>query len=160
MKYFVLAFLFVSSCSTQSKLIRKQKRVNKLEFQIHQLKKELNLPLDSMIINIDTFVLERKIIKRDTIKLKCDSFNRVVYLNGETLDNSEVIYQTEYVDREKVIQKDVEKIKKEIIYKDRDYTKKEMILMAFGAVSIILLLMYSFGKFATILINIFKPKII
>jgi hypothetical protein len=161
MKYILIALVILSSCSLEKKLSRKQKRVNKLEYQIHEIKKELNLPLDTFLFSSDTFVIEKRILKRDTVKIKCDSNNRVVYVdNNEPLQGSEVITETEYVEVEKVIQKYVEKIKKEIIYKDRDYSKKEMILLAFGAVSIILLLMYSFGKFTQILIKIFKPNII
>lgn len=158
MKYFVLAFLFITSCSTQSKLIKKQKRVNKLEWQIEQLKKELNLPLDSSIINVDTFVFERKIIKRDTIKLKCDSFNRVVYLDGENLENSEVIYETEYIDREVVVQKNIEKKKKEIVFVEKKLNNKQLALIAIGFVTVLIGLMYVIGFSAGWIIKLLINK--
>ena len=160
MKYFVVAFFFIlSSCSLEKRLYSKQKRVNKLDFQIHEIKKELNLPLDSVIFSSDTIIVEKRIVKRDTVRLKCDSNNRVVYIeNNEPLQGSEVITETEYIEVEKVIQKDVEKVRREIIFKDREIPNKEKVLMAFGLVAIILLLLYSFGKFAGLLIKMFNLK--
>jgi predicted RND superfamily exporter protein len=131
-----------------------------LEFQIHEIKKELNLPLDSVIFSSDTIFLEKRTTKYDTIKLKCDSNNKVVYIDNEPLQGSEIIRETEYIEIDKIIQKDVVKVKKEIIYKDREFEKKHMILMAFGFVTIILLLLYSFGKFAGLLIKLFNLKIL
>jgi predicted RND superfamily exporter protein len=129
-----------------------------LEFQIHEIKKELNLPLDSVIFSSDTIFLEKRTTKYDTIKLKCDSNNKVVYIDNEPLQGSEIIKETEYIEVEKIIQKDVLKTKKEIIYKEKEFEKKHMILMAFGFVTIILLLLYSFGKFAGLLIKLFNLK--
>jgi predicted RND superfamily exporter protein len=131
-----------------------------LEFQIHEIKKELNLPLDSVIFSSDTIFLEKRTTKYDTIKLKCDSNNKVVYIDNEPLEGSEIIKETEYIEVEKIIQKDVLKTKKEIIYKEKEFEKKHMILMAFGFVTIILLLLYSFGKFAGLLIKLFNLKIL
>lgn len=158
MRYLVLILVIFASCSTQSKLIRKQKRVNKLEFQIEQLKKELNLPLDSTIINVDTFVLERKIIKRDTVKLKCDSFNRVVFLDDQELDNSEIIYETEYIDREIVVKKNVEKKKKEIVYIEKKLNNKQLALIAIGFVTVLIGLMYVIGFSAGWIIKLLINK--
>jgi predicted RND superfamily exporter protein len=129
-----------------------------LEYQIHEIKKELNLPLDSVIFSSDTIFLEKRTTKYDTIKLKCDSNNKVVYIDNEPLQGSEIIKETEYIEVEKIIQKDVLKTKKEIIYKEKEFEKKHMILMAFGFVTIILLLLYSFGKFAGLLIKLFNLK--
>ncbi len=158
MKYLILIFFILSSCSLEKRLSIKQKKANKLEFQIHEIKKELNLPLDSTIINVDTFVIERKTTRYDTVRLKCDSNNRVVYIHNEPLQGSEVITEKETIYKDRIIQKDVLKTKKEIIYKDREFEKKHMILMAFGFVTIILLLLYSFGKFAGLLIKLFNLK--
>jgi predicted RND superfamily exporter protein len=157
MKYLII-LLILSSCSIEKKLYNKQRKVNKLEFQIHEIKKELNLPLDSVIFSSDTIFLEKRSTKYDTIKLKCDSNNRVVYIDNEPLQGSEIIKETETIYKDKIIQKDVLKIKKEVIYKNREFEKKHMILMAFGFVTIILLLLYSFGKFAGLLIKLFNLK--
>jgi predicted RND superfamily exporter protein len=157
MKYLII-LLILSSCSLEKKLYNKQRKVNKLEFQIHEIKKELNLPLDSVIFSSDTIFLEKRTTKYDTIKLKCDSNNKVVYIDNEPLQGSEIIKETEYIEVEKIIQKDVLKTKKEIIYKEKEFEKKHMILMAFGFVTIILLLLYSFGKFAGLLIKLFNLK--
>jgi predicted RND superfamily exporter protein len=159
MKYLII-LLILSSCSIEKKLYNKQRKVNKLEFQIHEIKKELNLPLDSVIFSSDTIFLEKRSTKYDTIKLKCDSNNRVVYIDNEPLQGSEIIKETETIYKDKIIQKDVLKIKKEVIYKNREFEKKHMILMAFGFVTIILLLLYSFGKFAGLLIKLFNLKIL
>ena len=157
MKYLII-LVILSSCSLQKRLYNKQRKVNKLEYQIHQIKKELNLPLDTFLFSSDTIFLEKRSTKYDTIKLKCDSNNRVVYIDNEPLQGSEIIKETEYIETEKIIQKDVLKIKKEVIYKDREFEKKHMILMSFGFVTIILLLLYSFGKFAGLLIKLFNLK--
>jgi hypothetical protein len=157
MKYLII-LLILSSCSIEKKLYNKQRKVNKLEYQIHEIKKELNLPLDSVIFSSDTIFLEKRTTKYDTIKLKCDSNNKVVYIDNEPLQGSEIIKETEYIEVEKIIQKDVLKTKKEIIYKEKEFEKKHMILMAFGFVTIILLLLYSFGKFAGLLIKLFNLK--
>jgi predicted RND superfamily exporter protein len=141
-------------------LSRKQKKVSKLEWQINAIKKELNLPLDTFLFSSDTIFLEKRSTKYDTIKLKCDSNNRVVYIDNEPLQGSEIIKETETIYKDKIIQKDVLKIKKEVIYKNREFEKKHMILMAFGFVTIILLLLYSFGKFAGLLIKLFNLKIL
>jgi predicted RND superfamily exporter protein len=114
--------------------------------------------LDSVIFSSDTIFLEKRSTKYDTIKLKCDSNNRVVYIDNEPLQGSEIIKETETIYKDKIIQKDVLKIKKEVIYKNREFEKKHMILMAFGFVTIILLLLYSFGKFAGLLIKLFNLK--
>ena len=157
MKYLII-LLILSSCSIEKKLYNKQRKVNKLEYQIHEIKKELNLPLDSVIFSSDTIFLEKRTTKYDTIKLKCDSNNKVVYIDNEPLQGSEIIRETEYIEIDKIIQKDVVKVKKEIIYKEKEFEKKHMILMAFGFVTIILLLLYSFGKFAGLLIKLFNLK--
>ena len=159
MKYLII-LLILSSCSIEKKLYNKQRKVNKLEYQIHEIKKELNLPLDSVIFSSDTIFLEKRTTKYDTIKLKCDSNNRVVYIDNEPLQGSEVITEKETIYKDRIIQKDVLKIKKEVIYKNREFEKKHMILMAFGFVTIILLLLYSFGKFAGLLIKLFNLKIL
>jgi predicted RND superfamily exporter protein len=157
MKYLII-LLILSSCSLEKKLSRKQKKVSKLEWQINAIKKELNLPLDTFLFSSDTIFLEKRSTKYDTIKLKCDSNNRVVYIDNEPLQGSEIIKETETIYKDKIIQKDVLKIKKEVIYKNREFEKKHMILMAFGFVTIILLLLYSFGKFAGLLIKLFNLK--
>jgi hypothetical protein len=157
MKYLII-LVILSSCSLQKKLYNKQKRVNKLEYQIHEIKKELNLPLDTFLFSSDTVVIEKRTTRYDTIKLKCDSNNRVVYIDNEPLQGSEIIKETETIYKDRIIQKDVLKIKKEVIYKDREFEKKHMILMSFGFVTIILLLLYSFGKFAGLLIKLFNLK--
>jgi hypothetical protein len=157
MKYLII-LVILSSCSLQKKLYNKQKRVNKLEYQIHEIKKELNLPLDTFLFSSDTVVIEKRTTRYDTIKLKCDSNNRVVYIDNEPLQGSEIIKETETIYKDRIIQKDVLKIKKEVIYKDREFEKKHMILMSFGFVTIILLLLYSFGKFAGLLIKLINLK--
>jgi hypothetical protein len=158
MRYLIFILFMLGSCSLEKRLSIKQKKSNKLEFQIHEIKKELNLPLDSVIFSSDTIFLEKRTTKYDTIKLKCDSNNKVVYIDNEPLQGSEIIKETEYIEIEKIIQKDVVKVKKEVIYKDKEFEKKHMILMAFGFVTIILLLLYSFGKFAGLLIKLFNLK--
>jgi predicted RND superfamily exporter protein len=159
MKYLIfLFFIILSSCSLEKRLSIKQKKANKLDFEISELKKSLNLPLDTFLFSSDTIFLEKRTTKYDTIKLKCDSNNRVVYIDNEPLQGSEIIKETEYIEVEKIIQKDVLKTKKEIIYKEKEFEKKHMILMAFGFVTIILLLLYSFGKFAGLLIKLFNLK--
>lgn len=157
-KILILFVIFLAGCSTLKKLEKKQKKVNKLEFEIMELKKELGLPLDSEIIKLDTFITERRSVKFDTIKLKCDSNNNVVYKeSNKPLEQSEVVTKTEYITKDKIINKIVEKVKKEIIYKDKDFQKKHLILMAFGLVAIIILLGYGFAKISQILIKIIKP---
>jgi hypothetical protein len=160
MKYFVVAFFFIlNSCSIEKKLIRKQKKVSKLEWQIDAIKKELNLPLDSTIINVDTFIIERKTTKFDTIKLKCNESNEVVFFdNNEPLNDSEIVTETEYIEIEKVIQKDVLKTKKEIIYIEKKLNKKQLALLAIGFVTLLIGLMYALGSFAGFIIKILINK--
>ncbi len=158
MKYILIALVLLSSCSLQKKLYNKQRKVNKLEFEIHEIKKELNLPLDSVIFSSDTVVIEKRTTKFDTIKLKCNERNEVVFFNDTIVKDGEVIVQTEYIDRERIVENEVLKVKKEIIYKDREIPNKEKVLMAFGLVAIILLLLYSFGKFTGLLIRMFNLK--
>lgn len=158
MRYLVIILVLFSSCSIEKKLIRKQKKVEKLEWQIDQLKKELKLPLDSTIINVDTFVIERKTTKTDTIKLKCDSLNRVVYIDGTEVDNGEIYYNTEYIDREKIINKEVEKKKKEIVYIEKKLNKKQLALIAIGFTTVLLGLMFAIGYSAGWVIKLLINK--
>jgi hypothetical protein len=131
--------------------------VNKLDFKIHEIKKELGLPLDTFLFSSDTVLIEKRIVKRDTIKSKCDSFGNVI-INDTIVRDGDIVFETEYIDRERIVENEVLKVKKEIIYKDREIPNKEKVLMAFGLVAIILLLLYSFGKFTGLLIRMFNLK--
>jgi hypothetical protein len=157
MRYLILILVVLSSCSLEKRLYSKQRKVNKLEFEIHEIKKELNLPLDSVIFSSDTILIEKRIVKRDTIKTKCDSFGNVI-INDTIVKDGDIVFETEYIDRERIVENEVLKVKKEIIYKDREIPNKEKVLMAFGLVAIILLLLYSFGKFTGLLIRMFNLK--
>ena len=159
MRYFLVILVVLSSCSLEKKLSRKQKRVNKLEYQIHEIKKELNLPLDTFLFSSDTFVIEKRTTKFDTIKLKCNENNEVVFFdNNEPLNDSEIVTETEYIEIEKIIQKDVLKTKKEIIYIEKKLNKKQLAIMAIGFVTLLIGLMYSLGSFAGFVIKLLINK--
>jgi hypothetical protein len=133
--------------------------VNKLEYQIHEIKKELNLPLDTFLFSSDTFVIEKRILKRDTVRLKCNENNEVVFFdNNEPVQDSEIVTETEYIEIEKIIQKDVLKTKKEIIYIEKKLNKKQLAIMAIGFVTLLIGLMYSLGSFAGFVIKLLINK--
>ena len=159
MKYLILILVILSSCSLEKKLSRKQKRVNKLEYQIHEIKKELNLPLDTFLFSSDTVVIEKRTTKRDTVRLKCNENNEVVFFdNNEPLNDSEIVTETEYIEIEKIIQKDVLKNKKEIIYVEKKLSKKQLAIMAIGFVTLLIGLMYALGSFAGFVIKLLINK--
>jgi hypothetical protein len=159
MKYFLVILVVLSSCSLEKKLSRKQKRVNKLEYQIHEIKKELNLPLDTFLFSSDTVLIEKRTTKFDTIKLKCNENNEVVFFdNNEPLESGEIIRETETIYKDKIIQKDVLKTKKEIIYIEKKLSKKQLALLAIGFVTLLIGLMYALGSFAGFVIKLLINK--
>jgi hypothetical protein len=159
MRYLILILVVFSSCSLEKRLYSKQRKVNKLEFQIHEIKKELNLPLDSVIFSSDTVVIEKRILKYDTIKLKCNERNEVVFFdNNEPVESGEIIRETETIYKDKIIQKDVLKTKKEIVYIEKKLNNKQLAVMAIGFVTILVGLMYALGSLAGFVIKLLINK--
>jgi hypothetical protein len=148
----------LTSCSSQKQLIRKQKKANKLEFEINELKKELNLPLDSTIIRLDTIISIDSFVKYDTIKLKCNDSNEVVYITGEKT-NGEIITKTKYIYKDKIINKEVGKVKKEIVFKEKEFKKYQIVLMGFGFIVVIGILFYLITNFAFLVMKYLKIKL-
>lgn len=158
MKKLLVLLLILTSCSSQKQLIRKQKKANKLEFEINELKKELNLPLDSTIIRLDTIISIDSVIKYDTIKLKCNDSNEVVYITGEKT-NGEIITKTKYIYKDKIINKEVGKVKKEIVFKEKEFKKYQIVLMGFGFIVVIGILFYLITNFAFLVMKYLKIKL-
>jgi len=158
MKKLLVLLLILTSCSSQKQLIRKQKKANKLEFEINELKKELNLPLDSTIIRLDTIISIDSVIKYDTIKLKCNDSNEVVYITGEKT-NGEIITKTKYIYKDKIINKEVGKVKKEIVYKEKEFKNYQIVLMGFGFIVVIGILFYLITNFAFLVMKYLKIKL-
>jgi hypothetical protein len=158
MKKLLVLLLILASCSSQKQLIRKQKKANKLEFEINELKKELNLPLDSTIIRLDTIISIDSVIKYDTIKLKCNDSNEVVYITGEKT-NGEIITKTKYIYKDKIINKEVGKVKKEIVFKEKEFKKYQIVLMGFGFIVVIGILFYLITNFAFLVMKYLKIKL-
>jgi hypothetical protein len=158
MKKLLVLLLILASCSSQKQLIRKQKKANKLEFEINELKKELNLPLDSTIIRLDTIISIDSVIKYDTIKLKCNDSNEVIYITGEKT-NGEIITKTKYIYKDKIINKEVGKVKKEIVYKEKEFKKYQIVLMGFGFIVVIGILFYLITNFSFLVMKYLKIKL-
>jgi hypothetical protein len=158
MKKLLVLLLILASCSSQKQLIRKQKKANKLEFEINELKKELNLPLDSTIIRLDTIISIDSVIKYDTIKLKCNDSNEVVYITGEKT-NGEIITKTKYIYKDKIINKEVGKVKKEIVYKEKEFKNYQIVLMGFGFIVVIGILFYLITNFSFLVMKYLKIKL-
>jgi hypothetical protein len=158
MKKLLVLLLILASCSSQKQLIRKQKKANKLEFEINELKKELNLPLDSTIIRLDTIISIDSVIKYDTIKLKCNDSNEVIYITGEKT-NGEIITKTKYIYKDKIINKEVGKVKKEIVFKEKEFKKYQIVLMGFGFIVVIGILFYLITNFAFLVMKYLKIKL-
>ncbi len=158
MKKLLVLLLILASCSSQKQLIRKQKKANKLEFEINELKKELNLPLDSTIIRLDTIISIDSVIKYDTIKLKCNDSNEVVYITGEKT-NGEIITKTKYIYKDKIINKEVGKVKKEIVFKEKEFKKYQIVLMGFGFIVVIGILFYLITNFSFLVMKYLKIKL-
>ena len=158
MKKLLVLLLILASCSSQKQLIRKQKKANKLEFEINELKKELNLPLDSTIIRLDTIISIDSVIKYDTIKLKCNDSNEVIYITGEKT-NGEIITKTKYIYKDKIINKEVGKVKKEIVYKEKEFKKYQIVLMGFGFIVVIVILFYLITNFSFLVMKYLKIKL-
>jgi hypothetical protein len=152
MKKLLVLVLILASCSSQKQLIRKQKKANKLEFEINELKKELNLPLDTTIIKLDTIISIDSVTKYDTIKLKCNDSNQVVYITGQKT-NGEIITKTKYIYKDKIINKEIGTVKKEIIYKEKEFNKTQMILMGVGFLATIILIFYFIGNLSFFIIR-------
>jgi hypothetical protein len=158
MKKLLVLLFILASCSSQKQLIRKQKKANKLEFEINELKKELNLPLDSTIIRLDTIISIDSVIKYDTIKLKCNDSNEVVYITGEKT-NGEIITKTKYIYKDKIINKEVGKVKKEIVFKEKEFKKYQIVLMGFGFIVVIGILFYLITNFSFLVMKYLKIKL-
>lgn len=158
MKYLILLAILLSSCSLEKKLSKKQSKVNKLEFEISEIKKELGLPLDSTIIKFDTIINIDSFIKYDTIKIRCNDSNEVVYINGQKT-NGEIITKTKYIYKDKIINKEVGKVKKEIIYKEKEFKKYQIILIGIGYFVVIALFFYLITNFSFIFARLLKIKL-
>lgn len=152
MKKLLVLLLILASCSSQKRLINKQKKANKLEFEINEIKKELGLSLDSTIIRLDTIINIDSVIKYDTIKLKCNDSNQVVYITGQKT-NGEIITKTKYIYKDRIINKEIGKVKKEIIFKEKEFNKSQIVLMGIGLISILLVSFYFIGNFGFFLIR-------
>lgn len=158
MKKLLVLLLILASCSSQKRLINKQKKANKLEFEINELKKELGLPLDSTIIKLDTIINIDSVIKYDTIKLKCNDSNEVVYIDGKKT-NGEIITKTKYIYKDKIINKEVGKVKKEIVFKEKEFKKYQIVLMGVGFIVVIMLFFYLITNFSFLVMKFFKIKL-
>lgn len=158
MKKLLVLLLILASCSSQKRLINKQKKANKLEFEINELKKELGLPLDSTIIKLDTIVNIDSVIKYDTIKLKCNDSNQVVYIDGKKT-NGEIITKTKYIYKDKIINKEVGKVKKEIIYKEKELKNYQIVLIGVGFIVVIMLFFYLITNFSFLVMKFLKIKL-
>lgn len=158
MKKLLVLLLILASCSSQKRLINKQKKANKLEFEINELKKELGLPLDSTIIKLDTIINIDSFTKYDTIKLKCNDSNEVVYINGKKT-NGEIITKTKYIYKDKIINKEVGKVKKEIVFKEKEFKKYQIVLMGVGFIVVIMLSFYLITNFSFLVTKFLKIKI-
>ena len=156
-KLFVL-LLILTSCSSQKRLINKQKKANKLEFEINEIKKELGLPLDSTIIRLDTIINIDSFTKYDTIKLKCNDSNEVVYINGKKT-NGEIITKTKYIYKDKIINKEVGKVKKEIVFKEKEFKNYQIVLMGVGFIVVIMLFFYLITNFSFLVMKFLKIKL-
>ena len=158
MKKLLVLLLILASCSSQKRLINKQKKANKLEFEINELKKELGLPLDSTIIKLDTIINIDSVTKYDTIKLKCNDSNEVVYINGKKT-NGEIITKTKYIYKDKIINKEVGKVKKEIVFKEKEFKKYQIVLMGVGFIVVIMLFFYLITNFSFLVMKFLKIKL-
>ena len=158
MKKLLVLLLILASCSSQKRLINKQKKANKLEFEINELKKELGLPLDSTIIKLDTIINIDSITKYDTIKLKCNDSNQVVYIDGQKT-NGEIITKTKYIYKDKIINKEVGKVKKEIVFKEKEFKNYQIVLMGVGFIVVIMLFFYLITNFSFLAMKFFKIKL-
>jgi len=158
MKKLLVLLLILASCSSQKRLINKQKKANKLEFEINEIKKELGLPLDSTIIRLDTIINIDSVIKYDTIKLKCNDSNEVVYINGKKT-NGEIITKTKYIYKDKIINKEVGKVKKEIVFKEKEFKNYQIVLMGVGFIVVIMLFFYLITNFSFLVMKFLKIKL-
>lgn len=158
MKKLLVLLLILASCSSQKRLINKQKKANKLEFEINELKKELGLPLDSTIIKLDTIINIDSFTKYDTIKLKCNDSNEVVYIDGKNT-NGEIITKTKYIYKDKIINKEVGKVKKEIVFKEKEFKNYQIVLMGVGFIVVIMLFFYLITNFSFLVMKFLKIKL-
>lgn len=158
MKKLLVLLLILASCSSQKRLINKQKKANKLEFEINELKKELGLPLDSTIIKLDTIINIDSVTKYDTIKLKCNDSNQVVYIDGKKT-NGEIITKTKYIYQDKIINKEVGKVKKEIVFKEKEFKNYQIVLMGVGFIVVIMLFFYLITNFSFLVMKFLKIKL-
>lgn len=158
MKKLLVLLLILASCSSQKRLINKQKKANKLEFEINELKKELGLPLDSTIIKLDTIINIDSFTKYDTIKLKCNDSNEVVYIDGKKT-NGEIITKTKYIYNDKIINKEVGKVKKEIVFKEKEFKNYQIVLMGVGFIVVIMLFFYLITNFSFLVMKFLKIKL-
>lgn len=158
MKYIILFILFIfTSCSLEKRLSIKQRKVNKLDFEISEIKKQLSLPLDSTIVKTDTLIFVKESVKRDTLKLECDEEGNVI-LHDTILKDGQIITENQFVETEKVIQNDVLKTKKEIVYVEKKLNNKQLALIAIGFVTVLIGLMYVIGYSAGFLIRLLINK--
>jgi hypothetical protein len=116
------------------------------------------LPLDSTIIRLDTIISIDSVIKYDTIKLKCNDSNEVVYITGEKT-NGEIITKTKYIYKDKIINKEVGKVKKEIVYKEKEFKNYQIVLMGFGFIVVIGILFYLITNFSFLVMKYLKIKL-